>query len=394
MPSAHMPSALTGAPNPCQLLVIAPDQFAGALAPLIAHKNGTGMSAHLVTFSQILQAADVSTHPLAIKHLIAAAHEHLATRYVMLVGDASTFPVLHRFVRQPDGGAFEGMDGTYNPDDNYYANLYLPEDKLAGFSDWDANNDGKYNEQVWSQSPAAQNPDNVDGYPHVAIGRIPAHTIDDVSNYVQKVIEYEEGLRVSSKDVFSFICDDKLPESQGVCDNIISFGHIETFENAEVRRLYGNPPLAATMPAGWQALNTVDAEESAFASKWVLHIGHGSNTGWVIKLSDGRYVDNDYVRAQLPGRWNLADEYAFPIVLSAGCETGQFLTNAPIGEYRGLNPDMKHWFWFYKDQGQIEDKDTRYASKVCVATDYTDTEPIRFPGIFGSNVCLRMVMLR
>jgi len=225
-----MASPFQAAPNPCRLLVIAPDEFAEALSPLMLHKNRTGMPAHLVKLSEIVgTSSDPSTHPIAIKKVITQGHEEFGVWYVMLAGDAGKIPVRHRFVRQQDGGAAEGLDGTYNPTDNYYANLYAPGGKSAGFSTWTGNSDGKYNESIWALSPATNNPDNVDGFPHVAVGRVPAHTAQDVTNYVRKVIEYEEGLRARCINAFSFLSDHGLSGSREACDSIINLSKIDSF---------------------------------------------------------------------------------------------------------------------------------------------------------------------
>lgn len=48
--------------------------------------------------------------------------------------------------------------------------------------------------------------------------------------------------------------------------------------------------------------------------------------------------------------------YAYPIVLSGGCDTGALLNWAPQHEYRGLNPDQQYHFFFYKDKKNIEEK--------------------------------------
>ena len=145
-------------------------------------------------------------------------------------------------MRQVDGKNAKCIDSSYNPTDHYYANLYWPGGPAAGLSDWDANNDGKYNESTWAQSPATNNPDNVDGYPHVAVGRLPAHTAQDVANYVQKVVDYEEGLRLRSVDAFAFLSDSNLGGTREACDAIIADSKIGTLANAEVRRFTGNSP--------------------------------------------------------------------------------------------------------------------------------------------------------
>jgi hypothetical protein len=338
-----MADLFEGAPNPCRLLVIAPDEFADALSSFILHKNRTGMPAHLVRLSDIVVASsDPATHPLAIKRVILRGHEEFGVAYVMLAGDASKIPVRHRFIRQPDGGAREGMMGTYNPTDNYYANLYRPGGRAAGFSNWDDNRDGKYNEQIWSQSPVANNPDHVDGFPHVAVGRVPAHTPQDIINYVRKVIEYEEGLRVRSINSFCFLADnDAGLNSRQKCDDVISFSNIEAIPNAEVRRLQANLPPEATAAPNWNRFGSAATEHAAFTAKWLIHFGHGDNSSWVISLDSRSQINDPYVRTSGSG-----GSYSYPVVLSVGCDTGQFLNWAPQHRYRGLNPDQDYHFWF------------------------------------------------
>jgi len=128
---APRPDTLAGAPQPCPLLVIAPQAFVGEgrLPAFLAHKNATGMPAHLVSVDSLLNPLEASgpqAHPWQIKRLIARAHERLGTRYALLAGDASHIPVRHRFVAEGDGGMAKGFTGTFNPSDNYYANLYRP----------------------------------------------------------------------------------------------------------------------------------------------------------------------------------------------------------------------------------------------------------------------------
>jgi hypothetical protein len=85
------------------MLVIAPRNFVedDRLARFIAHKNATGMPAHLVSLDAVLNplvAQPPAGRPWLIKQLIARAHEQLGTRYVLLAEDPSHIPVRHRFV--------------------------------------------------------------------------------------------------------------------------------------------------------------------------------------------------------------------------------------------------------------------------------------------------------
>jgi hypothetical protein len=346
-----MADILAGIPNPCRLLVIAHEEFAQAIQPLVDHKNRTGMPTFMVTLAQIVRPlinnpqTDVRTHPLAIKKLIAQAHEQFGVYYVMLVGDASKIPTRHRFVREPDPN-ISGLDGTYNPTDFYYANLYKSGGQAAGFSDWDANKDGKFNEELWlGGSTQRHNPDQVEGFLDVAVGRIPAHTAQDVTNYVIKVIEYEEGLRMRGNDAFTFLSDNALDTSGQTSDSIITEAGLETLPNANVTRFLANTTSPMPSPK-WQKMDSVGKEYATFTAKWTIHIGHGNSGAWGIGLSDGRNIDNNYVKNPKLSRWNVKNSYSLPIVLSAGCETGQFLPNAgytPDGVYRGLNPDKARW---------------------------------------------------
>jgi hypothetical protein len=353
-----MSKIFNNAPNPSRLLVIAPDDFIQAITPLVEHKNRTGMPTHLVRLSQIVQGiTDLSQHPWAIKKVIAEAHELHGTYYVMLVGDASKIPTRHRFVRQPEP-TLSGLDGTYNPTDFYYANLYKAGGKIAGLSDWDENKDGKYNEEVWiAGSTQSHNPDKVEGYLEVAVGRIPAHTVQDVVNYVTKVIEYEEGLRARSVNALSFLSDNNLDSEGKQGDSIISRSNIETLPNSGINKFLAN--ATNVLPHNnWENFNTISQEVETFTSKWTIHIGHGFNAGWIIPSSDGRGINNEYVNTPVSGRWNVKYSFSFPIILSTGCETGQFLPNAgysPDGGYRGLNPDKEHYIEYDEANKKAQD---------------------------------------
>lgn len=368
-----MSHLFAGAPATCRLLIIAPDEFAAALLPLVEHKNLTGMPSHLIRLSAITGGiADLSLHPWEIKKVIAEGHLHHGTYYVLLAGDAGKIPVRHRFVRQPNGGADSGLDGTYNPSDNYYANLYRPGTTVV--SDWDGNGDGKYNETLWPESPSAYNPDGADGYPHVAVGRVPAHTTEEMTNYVQKVIEYEEGMRMRAVNAFSFLSESNsatsklnAPES---ADDIASQARLNTLPLFEQLKKQGSVTPQYPLKPGWSLFTTGSAETGIFTAKWMIHVGHGTNNGWEVKNEKEAAINSAYVR----GNDSLRCSYSYPVMLSAGCDTGQLSPNAPFHEYRGLNPDTARWIWYYTDLKKAEDRATGmqipYPVKVPVPNPY------------------------
>src|SRR5690242_17778567 len=81
------------------LFVVAPRSLAAAVEPFIAHKNSTGMSARLAVI-ETLDRGSGRDDAERVKRAIFAACDKHGARYVLLVGDASHFPVRFRKVAQ------------------------------------------------------------------------------------------------------------------------------------------------------------------------------------------------------------------------------------------------------------------------------------------------------
>jgi hypothetical protein len=79
--------------SPRWLLIVAPDEFMPALQRLVQHKSQTGMPTVAVSISSLTPFFEGIDGPEVIKRAIQYAHEKLATRYVLLVGDAHRFPL-------------------------------------------------------------------------------------------------------------------------------------------------------------------------------------------------------------------------------------------------------------------------------------------------------------
>ena len=170
--------------NSAKLLIIAPESFFAALQPLIDHKNATAMPTILTGIKDVVNSFKGVDDPERIKKGIIYFHERAGIRYVLLAGDASLIPVRHRFVRQVvSGNTNRWLDGTYNPSELYYSNLYLDHHRddsgsighTNQMATWDWNEDGKFDDQLWEAGVASSNnPDHVDGCPDIALGRVPA----------------------------------------------------------------------------------------------------------------------------------------------------------------------------------------------------------------------------
>ena len=131
----------------------------------------------------------------------------------MLVGDSNRFPMRYTVTDRYDPKA----DWAFYSADLYYADLY--ESDHSTFEDWDANDDGYYGELHGEQITGVVNVDAVDTNPDIAVGRVPAENISEVSTYVNKVISYEynayqadwakKALMVATTDFVSDACQTK-----------------------------------------------------------------------------------------------------------------------------------------------------------------------------------------
>jgi peptidase C25-like protein len=320
-----------GVTSPRTFLIVAPDEFMSALAPLVAHKNATAMPTLAVSIAQLTAKFPGVDDPEKIKRGIQFAHEHLATQYVMLVGDPHWFPVRFVFFRNfsrtyPNHQNEPNLpvDGVYAPSDLYYANLYhhriirgtdikvLP----GSFDDWDANRNGQFNEADWGLAPRADwnkpNPDNVDGFADVAVGRITARNAADVTTYVNKIIRYETQ-RPSGLE-FTFVADGIYPNAPRHVDALLSNVRL----NAPSTYLQINKPDGSGSARWITNATPAQVASKINTSVWVGYLGHGSVNSW-----DGRGFGPDLVKLT-------ANNEALPIIFTDGCGTGRFAIETPF----------------------------------------------------------------
>jgi Peptidase family C25 len=313
-------------PGNWTFLIIAPEEFLPALQPLVQHKNSTGMPTVVVSIVQLTSAFQGVDDPEKIKRGIQYAYEHLATRYVMLVGDAHWFPTRYYYMRKlsrfyPNHPRLPNLpvDGVYIPSDLFYANLYHHrinrsqgfEVAPGPFDDWDANKNGFYNEATWVDT-TNPNPDQVDGYPDIAVARVPAHSTADVTGYVNKIIRYET--QRPDNSLFTFVADQRYAHSMDISDSLVKKSRL----NAYSEFLFVNNPEANTLPSHWVNASSADVAKRINVSLWVSYIGHGSVHGW-----DGPDFGIKLVKLT-------ANNDALPIVFSSGCLTGRFAIEAPF----------------------------------------------------------------
>jgi hypothetical protein len=310
-----------------RLLVVAPRALAAAMEPLVAAKNATNMPARLVVL-ETLPKDSGRDDAERVKRAIFDAHAQHGTRYVLLAGDASLFPVRFRKVTQIPADAY--LDCTYNPTDHYYACLYKCHEPGAdradpaaighvpAFDDWDANKDGAFGEQHWKDDAVTFNPDRMDGCPDVAVGRLPVHTPEEAAAYVGKVLRYEAAGYSGKLNELALLADCNYAGSTGLCDLVAG--------DAPASRLLLNCPPEAEAPARWTKGTFRSVDFSVLCSGWIVYVGHAGARGWCVAEAGRNYDATRVARMQRGDPLRGA-------VFSVGCDSGRFMCWAPSEPY-------------------------------------------------------------
>jgi len=372
-------------PNPTVLLVLGSRKFESAIQPFLDHKNKVmRLPAAFIDIESLRNYSGVD-EPEKIKRAIAEAALSKSVRYVMLIGDAALFPVRHRYVsngnelgRPSDPKINSGwwFDGGYNPTDHYYANLFHHQDGgLPGdFDNWDADGDGRYNEQVWqwqgtgddqAQNVITYNPDQVDGYPDIAVGRLPVHSPEELTGYIQKVILYETSGQFRKRNL-SLLAGASYPGSGSLADQVLYYN------NYALQQYVGEPGITRmqfnAMSTGfgpWEPANFATIRNAALKSWGMIYVGHGYNLGWEIRDNDSCYYDqqgNVHWVGNRPGNFDdgqvnqMLNRQNLPVIFSIGCETGQFKPNIPTHAYYDINGTQK---WYWVENNKVKDNLTK-----------------------------------
>lgn len=347
------------------LLIIAPKQFSAAIAPLVRHKDQTGMPTAFVSLED-LKAASIGGEddPAKIKQTIwaYATAKPVKATYVMLVGDMSLIPCRRRTIENLPGNpdALIWRWG-YEPAELYYSNLFTGHkvnkagDVVATsqeLSSWDKDGNGHYNEQHWASDPVKFNPDAVDGCPDVALGRIPAHTVAEVATFVAKDVRYEVGERRDSNAAAKItLCFGKTYEESYDMTKAIREDKelLGRFSSHQIAMLGLGYAADSELPNNGDDCRKADLPtfNAALAnSLWLGYLGHGSALGWDANLPNppnSQHIDAHYVMSQdMP---SVAENGRLPIIFGCGCETGRHAPGLPRDEYLDVN-GKKHWFWW------------------------------------------------
>ena len=274
--SQPQPSGLKSAVNQADYLLIAPRAFLGAAEPLLQRRHDQGLATRAVAFEEI---SDEFGHGQpsagAIKSFLAYAFQSWtrpSPRYVLLLGDSSYDPRNFTSTSQP------------SPLPVLWAKTsYL----------WTASDPGL----------AAVNGD--DALPDLAIGRLPAATVEEARKLVEKLLAWEDsGQGLSGRAALVADNPDLAGDFEANARDIA-----ESFLPGRSQQLLLSQLGAGTRPAIQDAMNS--------GLSLLSYVGHGGAAVWA---SENVWNSWDASSLQAQSRQ--------PFLLTMNCLNGYFVAPA------------------------------------------------------------------
>jgi hypothetical protein len=267
-------TGLRGPRNRADYLLIAPRQFLAAAEPLLEQRRSQGLVSAAVAVEDVYDDFGYGeSRAEAIKEFLAYAYHHWRTpsvRYVLLLGDAT----------------YDGKDYLRTGVSNRVPALTVRSTYLWTASD---------------PSFGALNGD--DRLPDIAVGRLPAASVEQARVMIGKVLDYERsGLDLSAPAVL-------------VADNPDQAGDFEADSEEIAERLVGGREVERIYLGQLGPALTRSAIAAAFdrGASLVSYVGHGGIAVWASE----NVLNNQGVAS-------LAPQARQPIVLTMNCLNGYF----------------------------------------------------------------------
>jgi hypothetical protein len=271
------PAATLRSPtNQADWIVVAPQALLPATEPLVALRQGQGLTAKAVSYETVVDEFGFGeAGPHAVKNFLAFAFHHWTApspRYVLLLGEASY---------DPKGR----LSGTSRPD-------LLPSPLVKSTYLWTA------------ADPLYAAVNGEDSLPDIAVGRITAATLEEAQAAIGKILAFETSGRTLTG------------RAALVADNPDLAGNFEANQD-EIATLLTSRPVEKL----YLSQLGIDATKAAVKSDFdtglslVSYVGHGSSGLWA---SEGilRSPDVD----------SFVPQPAQPLVLTMTCSNGYFLS--------------------------------------------------------------------
>jgi hypothetical protein len=310
----EQPSKPITFPNEYDLLIIAPSEFEQTLQPLVDHKNDHNLKTILVTLDEIYaEHTEGRDDQENIKLYIKDAIEEMGITYVLLVGgmkgQTNEWYLPIRYGHSPSEDAYIS--------DLYYSDIY--KENGTAFEDWDSNGNNNFAEY------GMFNKDIIDGSPDVYVGRLACRSLDQVTNMINKIINYEKNPADNSwfKKML-LIGGDTYPASpegfEAEIDTNLSASHMNGFE---IVRLWASLGALTGQEDVEQAINN--------GAGFIHMAGHANPASLVTFPPYDAEKENKII---ILAMYNLFDPFhvnpklnndeQLPVIVVGGCHNSQF----------------------------------------------------------------------
>ncbi|MEM2583544.1 MAG: C25 family cysteine peptidase [Candidatus Thermoplasmatota archaeon] len=343
-------------------LIIAHKNFVEELQPLVEHKESYGIRTKMVTMDEIYSGVYFESKGRddaeKVKYFIKNAIEEWGIKYVMLVGGLSS-PIKSETWLVPirDSNLDDGSEKNYTTD-LYFADIYKYENGSIVFDDWDSNGNGIFAE--WKGMKV----DKRDFYPDVYVGRLACRSEKEVTDVVNKIINYEKSLKEEWFKRVVLVGGDTFNDISG---NNYYEGEIANQKVAEILNDFEAVKI-------WWSEGNVNQKNVLNALRngcGFVHLsGHGSPEAWFVKdfvqNPHGKYIwalDVYHIPMIKNGE-------KLPIVVIGGCHNSmintslykstvdviktiiiKYILGKPYQTWYWLpSPECMGW-WFVKQQG-------------------------------------------
>ncbi len=297
--------------NSYDFLIISPDAWLNEVNALKEHKESKGIKTIVVGLNEIYSGKYFASYGRdnaeKIKYFIKNPIEEWGIKYVLLVGGRKysfgedwLMPV--RYVWVNDRSSSWEYERCFLSD-LYFADIY---DKNGNFSSWDTNNNGYYGEYE-HEIGDEKFYDEVDLFPDVYIGRIPAENKAELKIVIENIIRYEK----SSPSTRAVLCGGDLypndpwdvAEGEYILEKIA-----EKLNSYEIVKIYSKDINS-------KKIN----EEINKGAGLVVFEGAGAHHLWATHRKDSNewvfYYPRDILRIK---------SNSLPIVLTSGARLSQF----------------------------------------------------------------------
>ena len=270
--SRARPSALRDAANRADYLVLGPRAFLEAAQPLLEHRRAQGLETIGVAIEEVFDEFGFGEpRPEAVRDFLSHAYHHWARspRYVLLLGDAS----------------YDFKDAKHTGVQNHVPPFLIEDTYMWTVSD-----------------PAYASVNGDDLLPDLAVGRLPAQSVEQARALVEKVLAWENaGFDLAGRAVLVADNPDAAGDFEGDAESLAQ----SFLAGRQTQRIYLSQLGGATRASIYEAFDT--------GSSLMSYMGHGAIALWA---SENVFNFSDVA--------NLAPQAQQPFLMTINCLNGYF----------------------------------------------------------------------